>query len=113
MKEEIIKLAKEKGFEPISLAARGYQNYYDTYKHDSIEYYLWLCELQKWLRERYKIGFLPSHMGNLSKFFIYFLNKDYNDPDVEDGSPEFETDWCKKYDKALESGCFEALKLIK
>lgn len=46
MKGELVSFAKEKGFEP----AMFYLNLYE-----SLFYYLWMCELQKWLRENHGI----------------------------------------------------------
>lgn len=96
---DLTKLSKEKGF----LSKDNLININNSY------YYLWLCELQKWLREVHKIvvesivfdkGFLENDK------FCYQWRVYDNTEDWFTGL-EFKT-----YEEALEVGLQEALKLI-
>lgn len=105
MKQEIIKLAKEKGFE--SEATRNI----DILKSTDLFYYLYLCEIQKWLRESNKfhitIDSLCNSEDNLENFYWMYDIKDTSIFFIEGSGVDFKT-----YEEALEKGCFEALKLI-
>lgn len=93
----LIKLAKEKGFKPISLTALGVHNYSDTYSNDSIELYIWMCELQKWLRDDKNI-----------EIDIEYDNNDFGDKiyksNIWDGK---EDSWLNKGKFSFKSGCYE------
>ena len=92
MKDELIKLALQKDF---------------LFIVDS--YYLWMCELQKWLRDKHNI-----HIN---------INTELDDGNIEYGVDIYTIDRknfnCEyvgidyTFDKVLEKGLFEALKLIK
>lgn len=102
-------IATEKGFIPKNLSI--------SWKTDS---YLWLCELQKYLRDIYGIYVSSDHdLDPTGKFVIYYTNWGFiNDPSSENykyhpegGYDEF-NNW-KTYEEALEFGLQEGLKLIK
>lgn len=52
MKTKLIELAKEVGFGAVLMQNVIYKAYPDL---EPIRYYLWMCELQKWIREAYNI----------------------------------------------------------
>ena len=85
-------LASEKNFIPKNLSI--------SWKTDS---YLWMCELQKWLREVHNIKLvIDYHIGN--EKYLYRIIKQRH----IDNTSLFET-----YEKALEKALQKALKLIK
>lgn len=88
MSFETAKLANEKGFIPENLTI--------SWKED---YYLWMCSLQKWLREVHKI-FIS----------IYFEHSDWCWRINFNGYEEWT--WEDSYEEALEAGLQESLKLI-
>ncbi len=92
MKEQLIKLTNELDF------------YTEVGYCTNSKYYLWLCELQKWLREKHNI--IISVMFELNTYEIYIDNG------YDVGSFGLNKVW-KTYEEALEAGLFEALKLIK
>ena len=90
MKEQLIILAKEKGF--ISeIIGKSVDSKYS--KKDF--YYLWMCELQKWLRETYQINILicPSKLGYWWQIY---------DEKEEDSIDDTTDTYYKIYEKALE-----------
>lgn len=91
MKNELIQLAKEKGFIPENLTI--------GWKED---YYLWLCSLQKWLREVHNIDVFILKNNFNSTYFCrtYSIN--------EEGSWKEGT-----YGEALERGLQQGLNLIR
>lgn len=96
MKEQLIQLAKDKGFISLvigkSVTAKYSNNPY---------YYLWLCELQKWLREKHHRHINIRHLG--SNFFVTLSGGEH----VNLGN-QF-----RYYEEALEKGLQEQLKKIK
>jgi hypothetical protein len=97
MKEKIIKLAKEKGF--LSKGTRTIGN-----KTDDLTYYLWLCELQKWLRDKHQIFVETSfcHIDTIEHDYAVFIIKSKKLIEGQELTAEI----------ALEKGIFKALKLI-
>ena len=94
MKEELIKLAKEKGF--ISdIIGKSVEAEYSTKDF----YYLWMCELHKWLREVHNIHIEVKH--TLINEYSSYVNG------------EVIYIHFKSYEQALEEGIKAALKLIK
>jgi hypothetical protein len=89
MKEQLIKLSKQKGF----LSEDNLVTVNDDY------FYLWMCELQKWLREEHGIDVYCMPVGDDSY-------KWYNN--IESHNPVF----TGTYEEALEVGLQEALKTI-
>lgn len=102
MKEQLIKLAKEKGFESIMYNQLIIHRIW-TKLEDSHAYYLWLCELQKWLREK--------HVKIISVEFELDCYEVYIDEKYYVGSYGLGKTFLA-YKQALEKGVFEALKLI-
>lgn len=95
------KLAIRKGFNLVpSLEFKNVSQYH---------YYIWMCKLQKWLREVHEIHTeLDVHSASKPEKFTYsvsILPKSYGTW-IRIG--EFLT-----YEEALEKGLYEALKLIK
>lgn len=102
MKEEIIKKSKSLGF--ISKV------FSEAEITSELDYYLWMCELQKWLREKHNIDVYVVPNGSRNKSInenlyhpILWLKDEY----------QSELHYEKKYELALEKVLFEALKLIK
>jgi hypothetical protein len=95
MKEKLLQLANEKGY---------FSNFYN------VEYYLWLCSLQNWLRNNHNIHiFIQPHVaahGNVMSFYGRVWN--FNQRWLA-SSFEFNDD----YTILFEALCFEALNLIK
>ena len=105
MKEQLIKLANDKGFTShiIGKAVDA--------KHSNKDFYhLWMCELQKWLREVHNIDIditrcnVQNHNDGVGYQYEYIT------PVIESIS-DFKI--YKTYEEALEKGLQEALKLIK
>lgn len=103
--KELIKKAKEIGFEGML-----YGMWDNSIKSDSDDYmfFLWMCELQKWLRDEHEIVIsinLISYEGIY--YFEYFIESFGSSPRYIHKS-DFKT-----YEKALKYALIEALKLIK
>ena len=123
MQEELItfetaKLAKEKGFKPkssntISVSKLILNKTLIFEKNNEIFIYLYLCELQKWLREVHSISVEVSSdwwsegKNNQFEVNIYVLGNIENSGETVCTLPIFKT-----YEEALEIGLQEALKLI-
>lgn len=77
---------------------------------ESLLYYLWKCELQKWLREIHNIAVIVSFTNNNAFEFYYFIHSDISKP--------YSNRICSlpvkvnSYEKALEIGLQETLKLL-
>ena len=107
MKEQLIALAKEKGFEA-RLSSHNHTNLPYNKKifnkeAINLSYYLWICELQKWLRDVQKIDIIidVSTFGETySSFIPNFIRGDWRSGE------------CNSYEQALEAGLIEGLKLI-
>ena len=118
MKEELVKLSRDKGFLSKDKLVAVYESYY----------YLWLCELQKWLRE--------THFILVSSEYECISSDDYEwgyRIIYEEGNAKRESERLKRiesvqlysggylnkaypattYEGVLEMGLLEALKLIK
>jgi hypothetical protein len=91
MKEELIKQSRIKGF----LSRDQLVEVNDDY------YYLWMCEFQKWLREEHDIDIIIRKFATGYYSEIYINIKIYYEPKLS-----------KTYEKALEVGLLETLKLI-
>lgn len=114
MKEQLIKLAEEKGF------FQDFTAMQISYGHLDIDY-LWMCELQKWLRDKHNIDiiFEPERYKNGINYCVQAqcfdlingdskLNFIINATYMFNDNHEYPT-----YEQALEKGLSEALKLIK
>lgn len=125
---KIAKLAKEKGFKTKTVTTGFTNDYLLGGKNVMITemcIYLWMCELQKWLREVHNcfIDILPHRDGDSKnkqwkskKDVFWSVEVDYYGKKFEIPYTE-ESDFIKtfnnSYEKALEIGIFQALKLIK
>ena len=104
MNNELTQLANKKGFFPENLTI--------GWKED---YYLWMCSLQKWLREVYNIhvcvdlSCITFEDGNNKWFYRIddVITNDYLEHS-EDENLQF-----NKFEEALEIGLLKALQLIK
>lgn len=103
MKEKLISLAKEKGFMAILLRPIPYKEGTRWYSLESIRYYIWMCELQKWLREKHEIYL--AVLSNNENAHRYVFGEGIN-------SKRYAT-WYKTYEEALEEGLKQGLMLIK
>ena len=90
MKEQLIKKAKELGFN-------------QSPKMPYLEaYYMWMCLLQKWLRDEHRIIVIPTE--DSGKYICFYKSSE---------TIYFTTVNFKTYEQALEKGLTEAMKLIK
>lgn len=99
MKEELIKQSEEKGFISRDRLVKVNESYY----------YLWMCELQKWLRDKHNIDVqAPCIRFNSLKVkgYQYAITSDNYQQFTQEG--DYNT-----YEQALEQGLIEGLKLIK
>ena len=109
-KEELKQLAQDKGFESALM-------HWDMVsKCDCNTFHLWMCELQKWLRDEHRMDVQPICTYKQFRFYhlgIIFINEN-NQVDTiilkDEGMPTKEL--FNSYELALESGLTEALKLI-
>ena len=99
MKEQLIELAHKKEF--ISRDRLIIVN--DSY------YYLWMCELQKWLREKYNIHISIDWNVDLKGNYCFMIDKE-DKFCVYDGYKN--NNYFDSYEKCLEFALFKALKLI-
>ena len=102
---KIAKLAKEKGFTTHTITTKFTNDYLLGGKNMMINetcILLWLCELQKWLREIHKIIVLVDWEGTDG----YFYKLDFKSFYEVAGNNN------KNYEDCLELGLQEALKLI-
>ena len=112
MKEELIQLAKEKRF--ISgIIGKSVES-----KHSTKDfYYLWMCELQKWLREEHNWHIIIfTDDGDLEYDNVrYYFEVRYIIPSFkeEDKDSLVSEEGYKTYELALEVALLEALQLIK
>lgn len=102
-KEQLISSAKEKGFRT---------HMYYLIERVDIEYYLWMCELQKWLREIHNIHIQLHYDANNHNWeYRMFLLKEYI---YDTGYNKVVLSFNKNisYEQALEAGLLESLNLI-
>ena len=95
MKEELLKLANEKGY---------FSNFYN------VDYYLWLCSLQNWLRNKHNIHTFIYPRVQTTDAMVYLGGKIWYF-DKRWIVINYESD--SGYDQILEILLYEALKLIK
>ena len=106
MKEQLIKLAKEKGFSNKVNYKEGIF-YAEDILEDNKAYYLWLCLLQRWLREKKDVFVcVESGYDRMGKY-----NRGFN-LDVNGGSIYDDNDVFEEYEEALERGLIRGLELI-
>jgi len=120
MKKELIELAKKEGFESnVHIYPRCFNAHIGLFDVDKLnnfhdtKYYLWLCELQKWLIYEYKLHIYIVPIGSYKGWHlanIRHLTLDLLADKIDIGAKK---ESFKSYEQALEKGCFEALKIIK
>lgn len=122
MEKEIAKKASDLGFNPKTVTTKFTHDYLIGGKNVMITdlcIYLYLCEMQKWLREVHNIYVDVRHTASLDgKGIQYYTNWGFirnldkeGKQNVNGGYSEYE-DW-KTHEQALEHGVMEGLKLIK
>ena len=96
MKEQLIKFSKEKGF----LSKDNLITVNDSY------YYLWMCELQKWLREVNNIDafIVACYIGEDKHRYSYYITH----------PTDTDSDGCEAltYEEALEQALYECLQIV-
>ena len=134
---EIAKLAEEKGFKTKTVTTKVTNDYLLGGKNVMITemcIYLWLCELQKWLREVHSIHievlprYQPKKLNTEEVLYSWAIScKPFDKYDghndvlnhwigIHNGAPYIEDIFyhvVKTYEEALEFGLQESLKLIK
>jgi len=95
--KELYILATELGFIP--------KNPLINWKNES---YLWLCELQRWLREGHNIHVIVYFDKNTVNTYFYYMIFSIDGYVNKESNHTF-----KLYEEALEAGLFETLNLIK
>ena len=100
MKEELIALAKEKGFKSDFILGINKKD------NESI-YYFWCCELQEWLRDNHGVFIIVNTCGSDDTcwYEIYYGHK--GEYSIIQGKDD------NSFNKALEDGLIKALKVVK
>ena len=104
---KIAKLAKEKGFTVHTATTKFTNDYLLGGKNVMITemcIYLWMCELQKWLREVHNIHITVTSISQES--WQYHIQKP-KDKLGDNYNEDYEN-----YEEALEDGLYQALLLI-
>jgi hypothetical protein len=117
---EIAKIAEEKGFKPHSVST-NYTNKYllggkNFFINDTCMF-LWLCEVQKWLRDIHNVDvepYLVLMTSNDREIEQQPENKEYSYKLTIKGISQFVSGskLASTYEKGLEIGIQETLKLI-
>jgi len=104
MQKQLIASAKEKGFES-HIIGKSVEAKYSNKDF----YYLWMCELQKWLREEYKIDIWITDRSDMHQngYGIVISGNDFESIELNEYMAVG-----TYYEEALEEGLKEALKLI-
>jgi len=115
MKEKLEELAKEKGFagESYYIETFPFENTRERLNEvEEISYYLWLCELQKWLREKHQNNVIINPIADTvtKECDLKYTRKLYIYGILQGG---LLVHVYTTYQQALEEGLFEALKLVK
>ena len=108
---EVFSLAEYLGFDPkTEINSRVFNhvcNGLDTYYIPDLEYYLVLCEIQKWLREVHNIHISPMFIGPDTNKYQYRT-------DVEgSGNTGEYSKWFTNFEECFVDGLMFGLKLIK
>lgn len=110
IKEKLITLAKEKGFTS-NIIGKSVNAQYTSKDF----YYLWLCELQKELRNAHKINIESNYLPNIPGYrclFVPMTNKISNKEKYKLFSKYYGKTNHSTYKEALEEGLYQGLKLI-
>lgn len=102
MKEKLIESAKEKGFKSLIIGKSVNAKYT---KKDF--YYLWMCEVQKWLRDLHNIDIEIGRTGEVKEPKTGYTWNIYSDIKFNYADNIFNT-----YGQALEHGLIEGLNFI-
>ena len=97
---KLLELSREKGFMSRDNLIGVSESYY----------YLWMCELQKWLREEHQIHIKITVFedGTWAGDLIY-KDAEY---EWDDPNAPYDADDCKSYEKVLEICLIKALEII-
>jgi len=112
---KLAKLAKEKGFTTHTVTTKFTNDYLLGGKNMMINetcILLWMCELQKWLREIYDIHIEINSFSNVDTYDgnLIYNSAPYN---YDDENVPSDAKNCKTYEKALEICLCKGIKLIK
>lgn len=111
MKEELIKIAIKQGFDSSIVYNLPYKYSY----REPLRYYIWMSELQKWLRDNYGIHvnptpYLESTVPDDHEVTGYYVSDIY---DSQGKELCWIIDWnYGTYEEALEAALFHVIKLI-
>lgn len=89
---------------------KGFISRDNLIKPNSSYYFLWLCEVQRWLREEKNIYIVIEVYTNEDGTGIEYEYVNYTDridDEIDHGDGPFD-----KYDDALETACINALMLL-
>jgi hypothetical protein len=112
IKIELVKLAKEKGFVSEFIGSKSYfpDKPWLMPEKEDFRWYLWMCELQKWLLKLYYIH-ITIDRDDLNWFYqlsnVEKLTDDYYFPTLSPSRAGH-----KSYEEALAEGLSETLKII-
>jgi hypothetical protein len=101
MKEQLVKAASDLGFVSPVIGKSVFSKI-----SDKPFYYLWLCELQKWLREQFNMNVIPIKVNGTSTkhvCLVHWTTDIFHEKRI--------VGQC--YNKVFEEGILEGLKLIK
>jgi len=108
MKKQLIEQAERIGFKSKAVKGISIESPFmfnpEVIERDNLNYYLWMCELQKWLRDErgYHVESLISPTFNFERHtWCIVSDKKMLKADAED-----------TYELALQAGLLEACKLI-
>lgn len=102
MKEQLIELANRNGFKSKVNAL--------IYTDNEFGYYLWLCELQKWVRDKHKIVVCVECF--LSIYGEHLTEYAYLSDNILTGKTTASLSAYDTYEQALEAGLVTALELL-
>ena len=100
--KELITLATEKGFKSV-IQFSAYIGDNQIIKFERLKYYLWLCELQKWLRDVHNIHIVIWHNTSTNKHRVDFIT--LVDETIIDNMGEFNS-----YEVALHTSLLKVLE---
>ena len=107
MEEQLIKTAREKGFQGL------FEKEWIYNSNEPLRYYFWLCELQKWLREKYSIECIVNYTSYALQEFPYDLEIYKDNDSLINADCELYDMAFGTYELALEIGLQYSLALIK
>ena len=109
--QELAKLAKDKGFTVHTVTTKFTNDYLLGGKNVMITemcIYLWMCELQKWLREKHHLIIIVAYQyEHDSTPYSYWIYKELQSLPINQWVNDLNT-----YEEALEAGLQKALSYI-